>query len=74
MGYREMNRVDMVELVRRWQAGESVRAIARQTRVARATVSKYLVAAQALGMHRASGLPTEEQRRAASNAALCHNL
>ncbi len=32
MGYREMSRMDMVELVRRWQAGESVRGIARQTR------------------------------------------
>lgn len=25
MGYREMSRMDMVELVRRWQAGESER-------------------------------------------------
>jgi transposase len=61
-----MNRMEMVELVRRWQAGESVRAIARQTRVARATVSKYLVAAQALGLARGSGQPSEEQLSALS--------
>jgi len=66
MGYREMSRMDMVELVRRWQAGESVRMIARQTRVARATVDKYLVAAQVLGIDRGSGLPTEEQLGALS--------
>jgi len=66
MGYREMSRMEMVELVRRWQAGESVRAIARQTRVARATVSKYLVAAQALGLARGSGQPSEEQLSALS--------
>lgn len=61
MGYREMSRMDMVELVRRWQAGESERAIARQTRTARVTVNKYLAAARALGIGRGSGPPTEEQ-------------
>lgn len=61
MGYREMSRMDMVELVRRWQAGESERAIARQTRTARATVKKYLAAARALGIARGSGPPSEEQ-------------
>jgi transposase len=61
MGYREKSRMDMVELVRRWQAGESERAIARQTRTARATVNKYLAAARALGIARGSSPPTEEQ-------------
>ena len=44
MGYREKGRMEIVALVRRWQAGEAERAIARQTGMGRATVSKYLAA------------------------------
>ena len=29
MGYREMSRMEIVDVVRRWQAGESRRAVAR---------------------------------------------
>lgn len=61
MGYREKGRMEIVELVRRWQAGESERAIARQTSMARATVGKYLTAAQALGLERGGASPTEAQ-------------
>jgi transposase len=56
MGYREKGRMEIVELIRRWQAGETERAIARQTSMARATVGKYLTAAQALGLER-GGVP-----------------
>lgn len=61
MGYREKCRMEIVELVRRWQAGEADREIARQTGMARATVGKYLTAAQALGVERSGAPPTEAQ-------------
>ena len=49
MGYRELSRMEIVEVVRRWQLGESQRAIARASGVARETVKKYLQAAEGLG-------------------------
>ena len=45
MGYRELSRMEIVEVVRRSQAGESQRGIARATGLARETVKKYLTAA-----------------------------
>lgn len=50
MGYRELHRMEIEEVVRRWQAGEGQRAIARATGLARATVAKYLTAAAGLGL------------------------
>src|SRR5437763_14166559 len=35
MGYRELSRMEIVEVVRRWQMGESQRAIGRGSGVAR---------------------------------------
>jgi transposase len=61
MGYREKGRMEIVELVRRWQAGEAEREIARQTGMARATVNKYLVAASVVGVERSGPPPTEAQ-------------
>jgi AcrR family transcriptional regulator len=48
MAYRELSRMEIIEVVRRWQAGESRRAIARASGLARATVTKYLRAAERL--------------------------
>src|SRR5260221_14486087 len=61
MGYRELSRMEMVEVVRRWQMGESQRAIARGSGVARETVKKYLGAAEELGLAANGPPPTEEQ-------------
>src|SRR5438445_88030 len=61
MGYRELSRMEMVEVVRRWQMGESQRAIARASGVARETVKKYLRAAEELGVAANGPPPTEEQ-------------
>src|SRR3989442_6430509 len=61
MGYRELSRMDMVEVVRRWQMGESQRAIARASGVARETVKKYLCAAEELGLAANGPPPTEDQ-------------
>src|SRR5256885_14069694 len=56
MGYRELHRMEIEEVVRRWQAQESQRAIARATGLARETVKKYLAAAIGLGLS-ATGPP-----------------
>ncbi len=61
MGYRELSRMEIVEVVRRWQMGESQRAIARGSGVARETVKKYLGAAEELGLAASGPPPTEEQ-------------
>lgn len=53
--------MEIVELVRRWQAGETERAIARQTGIARATVKQYRVAARVVGVERSGPPPTEGQ-------------
>ena len=59
MGYRELNRMEIEEVVRRWQVNESQRAIARATGLARETVKKYLAAAGDLGLS-ATGPPPKE--------------
>ena len=53
MGYREVHRVEIGEVIRRWQAGESRRAIARGTGLSRTTVDKYLLQARAAGIEQA---------------------
>ncbi len=40
MSYREVRRMEIGEVLRRWQRGESRRAIARATGLSRNTVSK----------------------------------
>jgi len=61
MVYREVHRVELYELLRRWQAGESTRAIARATGIGRNTVEKYLKAGEGLGLSPGGPLPTEGQ-------------
>jgi transposase len=61
MGYRELHRMEIEEVVRRWQVRESQRAIARATGLARETVKKYLVAAIGLGLSATGPPPSEAQ-------------
>jgi transposase len=58
MGYRELHRMEIEEVVRRWQVNESQRAIARATGLARETVKKYLAAAGGLGLSATGPPPT----------------
>lgn len=53
--------MEIIEVVRRWQAGESQRHVARSTGLARETVAKYLRAASALGLQVHGPPPTEAQ-------------
>ena len=59
MGYRELHRMEIQEVVRRWQAQQSQRAIARATGLARETVKKYLTAAISLGLSATGPAPSE---------------
>lgn len=61
MAYQEVSRVEIKEVLRRWQAGESQRAISRSTGLSRATVHKYIIAARQLGLRPDGPPPTEEQ-------------
>src|SRR5438876_6201372 len=61
MGYREVHRMEIEEVVRRWQVNESQRAIARATGLARETVKKYLAAASDLGLSTTGPPPTEKE-------------
>jgi len=61
MAYQEVSRVEITELIRRWQAGGTVRGLARATGLSRNTVKKYIQAAQSLGLTRAGPPPTEDQ-------------
>ena len=61
MGYRELSRMEIVEVVRRWQTGASQRGVARATGLARETVRKYLAAAGTLGLSATGPPPNEEQ-------------
>src|SRR5215469_8550386 len=61
MGYRELHRMEIEEVVRRWQVRESQRAIARATGLARERVRKYLAAAMGFGLSATGPPPTESQ-------------
>ena len=56
MAYREVHRVEIREVIRRWQAGLSQRRIAAGTGVSRPTV-RLSVASRASCCSRASGPP-----------------
>ncbi len=61
MAYREVTRVDIQEIIRRWQAGEGYRRIAAGTSLSRNTVRKYLSAAKAEGITKDGSVPTGDQ-------------
>ena len=53
--------MELQEVIRRWQAGNSQRQIAAGTGLSRDTVRKYLTAAQLEGIVRDGPVVTEEQ-------------
>ena len=61
MAYKEVLRVEIQEVIRRWQRGGSQRQIAEGTGLSRATVRKYLAAAKAAGVVEDGPAPDEEQ-------------
>ena len=61
MAYREVPRMEIGEVIRRWQAGQSRRQIAASTGLSRDTVAKYLAAAVSEGIVQEGPVPGEEQ-------------
>ena len=61
MAYREVLRMEVAEVVRRWQAGNSQRNIASGTGLSRDTVRKYLAAAKEAGVVQEGPASTEDQ-------------
>ena len=61
MAYWEVLRMEIAEVVRRWQAGNSQRNIASGTGLSRDTVRKYLGAAKEAGVVQEGPAPTEDQ-------------
>ena len=61
MAYREVTRVDIQEIIRRWQAGEGYHRIASGTGLSRNTVRKYLSAAKTEGIAKDGTVPTDDQ-------------
>lgn len=61
MGFQEVSRVEMNELIRRWQAGGSIRGLSRVSGLSRPTIRKYLRAATELGVRQDGPPATEEQ-------------
>lgn len=60
MAYREVYRVQVLEIIRRWQLGESRRSIARATGLSRNTVERYVRAAVAAGVSQGGEPPGED--------------
>ncbi len=61
MAYKEVSRVEITEIIRRWQAGAGIRPLARMTGLSRNTIKKYVIAAEACGLARDGPAPTETQ-------------
>ncbi len=50
MSFRELTMIDVKEVLRRWQAGQSARQMARERVVGRRTAARYVDAAKELGV------------------------
>jgi Mu transposase-like protein len=61
MAYRELSRMHVQEVIRRWQRQESQRAMVRATGLARVTVRRYVAHAERLGLSQTGPPPTDEQ-------------
>lgn len=61
MAYREVGMVQVREIVRRWRAGDGLRAIARALGTDRKTVAEYVRLAEAAGVERGGAPPTDGQ-------------
>ena len=61
MAYREVSRVEIAEVVRRWQSGISQRRISTGTGLSRATVRRYIETIVEAGLARDGPAPSEEQ-------------
>ncbi len=56
MSLRELTMTDVKEVLRRWQAGQSARQMAREAMVSRRTAARYIDAAKEVGLSPVSEL------------------
>ena len=56
MSYRELTMIEIREVRRRWQAGQAIREIARESCVDRKTVRRYVQVAEQYGLSRDAAL------------------
>jgi hypothetical protein len=61
MAYRELSRMQIQEVIRRWQSGESQRSIARAMGIARVTVRRYIAHAEMFGLVQTGPPPSDVQ-------------
>ena len=61
MVYKEVSRVEVEEIIRQWQAGRGIKAIAHSTGISRNTIRKYLLTVQNIGLKRSGQPPTDYQ-------------
>ena len=61
MAFKEVFRVEIIEIMRRWQAGASIRGLARASGLSRNTIKKHVQAAQGCGLTRDGPPPSESQ-------------
>ena len=61
MAYKEVSRVEITEIIRRWQAGATVWGLAHASGLSRNTIKKYIMAAEGQGLTRVGPPLTEEQ-------------
>jgi transposase len=66
MSFRELTMIDVREVLRRWQAGQSARQLAREGVVSRRTATRYIEAATEFGLTLDAEL-TDEAVRAVAN-------
>ena len=71
MAYREVSRVEIAEVVRCWQSGESQRQIASGTGLSRKTVRRYIRAGVEAGLTRDGPVPSEDQLTRLVGLTLC---
>src|SRR5205807_9413585 len=64
MAYREVRMVDIDQVVRRWRAGEGIRAIARLTGSDRNTVRRIVRMAEEAGVRGDTPWPEEDKLQA----------
>src|SRR6516162_9916479 len=75
MAYREVGTMDIDQVIRRWMAGEKIRAIARLTGLDRNTIRRIVRSAEKVGVRREVPWPDSGKlqaiRQAAHRSARC---
>lgn len=65
MSFRELTMIDVKEVLRRWQAGQSARQMAREGVVSRRTAARYIETGKAVGLTTETELTDEVVRKIA---------